>query len=136
MRCKKKKHSANLVCSVFLHSKTLLICKELHSGHVPQYKLHKRNITCCQLIVVRTQTFQETTSLRWWTRLFLVGPRVLFNSISVTYSTKRRSRIEWLTLLLRIRRVQGSNLVPQTGYPDSGFPWFSSVSPGKCWDTI
>jgi hypothetical protein len=39
--------------------------------------------------------------------------------------------VEWLTLLLRIREVQGSNL----GYPDWGFSWFSSVPPGKFWDS-
>jgi len=26
--------------------------------------------------------------------------------------------IEWLTILLRIREVPGSNLGPETGYPD------------------
>jgi hypothetical protein len=35
--------------------------------------------------------------------------------------------VEWLTLLLRIWEVLGSNLGPETGYPDLGFSWFSSV---------
>jgi hypothetical protein len=26
--------------------------------------------------------------------------------------------VEWLTLLLRIRKLSGSNLGPETGYPD------------------
>jgi hypothetical protein len=26
--------------------------------------------------------------------------------------------VEWLTLLLRIREISGSNLGPKTGYPD------------------
>jgi hypothetical protein len=29
--------------------------------------------------------------------------------------------VEWLTLLLCIREVPGSNLVPETGYPGRGF---------------
>jgi hypothetical protein len=44
--------------------------------------------------------------------------------------------VEWLTLLLRIREVPGSNLDPETGYPDLGFSCFFSVSPGKCRDSI
>jgi hypothetical protein len=43
--------------------------------------------------------------------------------------------VEWLTLLLRIRKVPGLNLGSETGYPDLGFSWFSPVPPGKCWDT-
>jgi len=33
--------------------------------------------------------------------------------------------VEWLTLLLRIQEVPGSNLGPETGYTDWGFSWFS-----------
>jgi hypothetical protein len=33
--------------------------------------------------------------------------------------------------LLRIREVPGSNLDLDTGYPDGGFSWFSSVPPGS-----
>jgi hypothetical protein len=40
--------------------------------------------------------------------------------------------VKWLTLVLRIREVPGSNLGQQTGYPDWSFSWFPSVSPGKC----
>jgi hypothetical protein len=36
--------------------------------------------------------------------------------------------VEWLTFLLRIREVSGSNLGPQTGYPNYGFRGFSSLS--------
>jgi hypothetical protein len=36
--------------------------------------------------------------------------------------------IAWLTLLLRIREVLGSNLDPETGYPDT-FSWFSKSLP-------
>jgi hypothetical protein len=32
--------------------------------------------------------------------------------------------VEWLTLLLRIRKVPASNLGPETGYPDWGFRGF------------
>jgi len=28
-----------------------------------------------------------------------------------------------------------SNLCPETDYPESGFLWFISVSPQKCWDS-
>jgi hypothetical protein len=34
--------------------------------------------------------------------------------------------------LIRTGEVPGSNLDSETGYPDSGFPWFSSVPPAKC----
>jgi hypothetical protein len=34
--------------------------------------------------------------------------------------------VEYLTFLLRI---------PETGYPDEGFSWFSSVPPGECRDS-
>jgi hypothetical protein len=34
---------------------------------------------------------------------------------------------EWLLLLLRVQKALGSNLGPETGYPDRGFSWFSSV---------
>lgn len=34
--------------------------------------------------------------------------------------------------LFRILDVPGSNLVPDTGYPDLGFSCFSSVPPDKC----
>jgi hypothetical protein len=37
--------------------------------------------------------------------------------------------VEWLTLLLHIWEVLGSNV--ETGYPDWGFSWFYSVPPGK-----
>jgi hypothetical protein len=34
-----------------------------------------------------------------------------------------------------IREVPGSNLSPETGYPDRSFLWCSSVSLGKCRDS-
>jgi hypothetical protein len=33
------------------------------------------------------------------------------------------------------REFPGSNLGPETGYPDGGLWLFSSVPPGKCWDS-
>jgi hypothetical protein len=44
----------------------------------------------------------------------------------------RNVAVEWLTLFLRISEVPGSNLDPETGYPDLRFSWFSSVPPGEC----
>jgi hypothetical protein len=44
--------------------------------------------------------------------------------------------VEWLTLLVRIRDVSGSNLRPEPGYVDCGFSWLSSVPPGKCRDSV
>jgi hypothetical protein len=38
--------------------------------------------------------------------------------------------VEWLAPLLRIQEVPGSNLCPETGCPDWGFSWISSVPPG------
>jgi hypothetical protein len=37
--------------------------------------------------------------------------------------------VEWLTILLRIWEVPGSNL--ETGYPCWGFSWFFSVPTGE-----
>jgi hypothetical protein len=42
--------------------------------------------------------------------------------------------VDWLTLLLRIREVPGSNVGLETGCPARGFSWFFSVSPNKCRD--
>jgi hypothetical protein len=39
--------------------------------------------------------------------------------------------VEWLTLLLRIRELPGSNLGPETSIPDWGVSWLSSVPPGE-----
>jgi hypothetical protein len=44
--------------------------------------------------------------------------------------------VQWLTLLLRIRKVPGSNLGPETGYHYLGFSWFYSVLPGEWRDSI
>jgi hypothetical protein len=38
--------------------------------------------------------------------------------------------VECLTPLLLISEVRGSNLSPETGYPDRGILWFSWVPPG------
>jgi hypothetical protein len=38
--------------------------------------------------------------------------------------------VEWLTFLLRIREVPGSNLAPENGYP-GGFSWISLVHQAK-----
>jgi hypothetical protein len=40
---------------------------------------------------------------------------------------------EWLTFLLCIPEVPGSDVGSEIGYPDLGFSWFSSDPPGKCW---
>jgi hypothetical protein len=37
---------------------------------------------------------------------------------SIFETRKPNVVVEWLTLLLRIREVMGSNFVPETGYPD------------------
>jgi hypothetical protein len=39
--------------------------------------------------------------------------------------------VEWLTFLLRIREVPGSNHSQETGYPEQSFSCFSTLSPGK-----
>jgi hypothetical protein len=41
---------------------------------------------------------------------------------------------QWLATPRRIREVPGSNLGPETGYPDCVFSWFSSNPPGKYLD--
>jgi hypothetical protein len=42
--------------------------------------------------------------------------------------------VKWLTFLLHIWEVLGSNLGPETSYPDWTFSYFFSVFPGKCQD--
>jgi hypothetical protein len=44
--------------------------------------------------------------------------------------------VEWLTLLLHIREVPGSNLDLETGHSDWSFLWFSSIPQGKFRDSI
>jgi hypothetical protein len=48
--------------------------------------------------------------------------------------TQTKVVAELLSLLLRIWYVVGSNLGPETGYPDRKGLWFSSVLPNKCWN--
>lgn len=40
-----------------------------------------------------------------------------------------------LSLLLRILKVQYSNLGPAADYPDGDFSWYSCVASRKCWDS-
>jgi hypothetical protein len=51
-----------------------------------------------------------------------------FHSRYNTCLTSINVAVRWLAVLLRIREVPGSNLVPETGCPDWGSSWFSSVS--------
>jgi hypothetical protein len=48
----------------------------------------------------------------------------------VIFHTKPNVVVEWLTFLLHIKEVPGSNFGPETGYPDWVFSWFSSVPSG------
>jgi hypothetical protein len=43
--------------------------------------------------------------------------------------------VQCVALLLHIREGLGSNLNLKAGYPDAGILWFSSVPPGKFWDS-
>jgi hypothetical protein len=56
---------------------------------------------------------------------------IVFDS---TYATGPNVTAMWLTFLLCILEVLGSNLDLETGYPDSGFSWFPSVPPVQFWD--
>jgi hypothetical protein len=38
--------------------------------------------------------------------------------------------VEWLTPLLRVREVPGSNLGSETDYPDGGSPWYLQTNAG------
>jgi hypothetical protein len=40
--------------------------------------------------------------------------------------------VEWITLVPCTREFPASNLDPETGYPDRGFSWLSSVPPDEC----
>jgi hypothetical protein len=58
-------------------------------------------------------------------------PHLIFVTV-VAWSLLQNVLVRWLTFLLRTREVPGSNLGPETGYPDWGISWLSSVPPGKC----
>jgi hypothetical protein len=47
--------------------------------------------------------------------------------------TERRGRV--VNTSLRIREAPGSSLGSESGYPDEGFSWFSSVTPGEFKDS-
>jgi hypothetical protein len=63
---------------------------------------------------------------QWWT-LCMKTTFVCFLITNVTPNVV----VEWLTLLLRIREVLGSNLGPDIGYTDWGVSWVSSVPPAE-----
>jgi hypothetical protein len=60
----------------------------------------------------------------------------LVSSLVVSELLQPNVVVEWLTLLLGIQEVPGSNLGPETGYPYWGFSWLFSVCPGKSRDSI
>jgi hypothetical protein len=67
----------------------------------------------------RSYQFQLLTTLL--TRRVIASSYTVFTVTTYTLCY----RMSWLTLLLRIREVMGSNLGPKTGYPDyvwCGFP--------------
>jgi hypothetical protein len=64
-------------------------------------------------------------------RVLEVGTDGRIRAVILTY-VRPSVAAEWLTLLLRIRELSGSNLSPETGYPDWRFSWFSSDT--SCWD--
>jgi hypothetical protein len=51
------------------------------------------------------------------------------------YSARPKVMVALLKLLCRIRKVPGSSLGSETGYPDWGFPWTSLVPPGEFRDS-
>jgi hypothetical protein len=81
-----------------------------------------------------------------WARYFQI-PGTLTNQVfSYKVTTTKHSiiinrlhrilrSVEWLTVLLCILNVPGSNLGPETGYPDWFFLWLSPVPTGKCSDS-
>jgi hypothetical protein len=72
------------------------------------------------------------------TRYMIVLPsafRLSFTCISHTLLIIITTRCAHLTLLFSIREVTGSNLGPETGYPDWAFSCFFSVPPRKFWDS-
>jgi hypothetical protein len=56
------------------------------------------------------------------------------NNIYSWYSIIPNGVVEWLTFVLRIWEVPGSNLVLDSTYPYWGFSWVSSVLPCECSD--
>jgi hypothetical protein len=53
--------------------------------------------------------------------------------IHIFVSTSPTIAVEDAALFLRIREIPDSDLGLETGYPDWGFTWFSSVPPRKSW---
>jgi hypothetical protein len=64
----------------------------------------------------------------WIRNLFTSVPLILIHNLNrptLQNTVLPNFVIVWLTLLLRIREVPVSNLVPKTGHPDLGLSWFS-----------
>jgi hypothetical protein len=55
-----------------------------------------------------------------------------YNCPYSSYDDSSNVMVEWLTPLLHVWEVLGSNLGPETDYPDWGFLLFSSVPPDEC----
>jgi hypothetical protein len=70
----------------------------------------KQEVVICWTVISR----------RWRTEKHFCRCLFLFHS-SVSYF-----------LFFLVRKFSGSNLSPETGCPDWGYSWFSSVHPGKC----
>jgi len=64
-----------------------------------------------------------------------VTDRRLCCPLSAAEVTAQNVAVGRLTLVLCIREALGSNLDPETAYPDCVFSWFSVVTPDGCWDS-
>jgi hypothetical protein len=65
----------------------------------------------------------------------LISLALFFKENSVNKIKEEKLVVEWLKILLRIREVPSSNLVPKNGYTDPGLSWFYSVPPEECRDS-
>jgi hypothetical protein len=86
-------HKAVQIKCTYFHTSTQCILCYLHIHKMLERfpKIRKDRPTCCTSVHI---------AINYWT------PNV---------------RVDWETFLLRIREIPGSNLGPETGYPDWGF---------------
>jgi hypothetical protein len=74
-------------------------------------------------------TYSYQCALKACFSLCLIGPTTESQDSTCKYA-KQKAVVEWLALLLLIREVPGSNLGPETDYPDSGL-FVAFISPSR-----
>jgi hypothetical protein len=99
------------------------VCYTLYASQTPQHIL-------VTITTLREEYKFQCSCLRIFLSIYLFYLVILF--LSNLFSYTPNALVEWLTPLLRIREVLGSNLGPEAGYTNLSFSWLSSVPPCEC----